>query len=149
MAQRELKAKDGSQEQSEQEAQKGEVLLGFARIYSGTIRVGTTIACVLPKYSNAHGPTHARNARHIVTARVEGLYVMMGRELVNVESVQAGNVFAIKGLEGKVWRNATLCAPSDGGLKEGGLEQLVDSVVNLGGVHRMVRTLIISILTCC
>ena len=134
MAQLELKEKEtGAEEQEADGTRKGEVLLGFARIYSGTIRVGTTIACVLPKYSNVHGPAHARNARHIVTAEVEGLYVMMGRELVSVESVQAGNVFAIRGLEGKVWRNATLCAPGAAGLKEGGLEQLAESEQVRGG----------------
>lgn len=118
---------------------EGEVLLGFARIYSGTIKTGTAIACVLPKYNNSYGPTHPKNEKHVVITRVEGLYVMMGRELVPVETVQAGNVFAIRGLEGKVWRNATICAPSENGVGEvPDLEQLRDSLVNLGGVHRMV-----------
>jgi ribosome assembly protein 1 len=48
--------------------------------------------------------------------RVEALYTMMGRELVPVNEVLAGNVFAIAGLEGKVWRNATLCSPGAGGV---------------------------------
>ncbi len=125
-----------------EEPQNGENLLGFARIYSGTIRKGTTIACVLPKYNNAYGPTHPRNVRHIATAEIQGLYIMMGRELVPVDSVAAGNVFAIRGLEGKVWRNATLCAPGDGGIgREIHLEDLKDSLVNLGGLQRMVRTI--------
>ncbi|KAJ3558904.1 hypothetical protein NM688_g656 [Phlebia brevispora] len=119
-----------------------ETLLGFARIYSGTIRTGTTIACVLPKYSNAYPPTHPRNARHIVTAEIEGLYIMMGKDLVSVDSVHAGNVFAIGGLEGKVWRNATLCAPSEKGMSGTDLAQLTDSVVNLGGVHRMAAPIV-------
>lgn len=124
----------------EEEVQEHEVLLGFARIYSGTIKKGTSIACVLPKYHNALSPTHQKNEKHIVIAQVEGLYVMMGRELVPVDSVQAGNVFAIKGLEGRVWRNATLCAPNESGVgDEPDLVQLQSSLVNLGGVHRMVR----------
>lgn len=119
--------------------QDEEVLVGFARIYSGTILKGSTIACILPKYNNAYSPTHSRNKRHIVMAEVEGLYVMMGRELVSVESVRAGNVFAIKGLEGKVWRNATLCAPDEEGVRDtADLSQLADSIVNLGGIQRMV-----------
>lgn len=130
----------------EEDGSKGkEILLGFARIYSGTIRVGTTIACILPKYSNAHPPTHPRNAKHIVTAEVQGLYVMMGRELVNVDSVHAGNVFAIKGLEGRVWRNATLCSPSAEGLHNGSdLTELAASAINLGGVHKLVCSLFCS-----
>lgn len=125
---------------AEDGGQDSEVLLGFARIYSGTIKKGASVACVLPKYHNALGPMHAKNSKHIVIAQVESLYVMMGRELVPVDTVRAGNVFAIRGLEGKVWRNATICAPSEEGvLGNLDLENLASSLVNLGGVHRMVR----------
>ena len=91
----------------------GEVILGFARLYSGTLRIGIRVHCVLPKYNTSLGPVHPQNLKHITTATVLGLYVMMGRELVSVDCVRAGSIFAIKGLEGKVWRNATLCAPSE------------------------------------
>ncbi|KAI0826878.1 translation elongation factor 2 [Trametes gibbosa] len=123
------------------EEEDEETLLGFARIYSGTIRSGTTILCVLPKYNVALGPMHPRNAQHIVAAPVEELYTMMGRELVAVESVRAGNVFAVRGLEGKVWRSATICAPAAQGvgIGEGGapdLEGAQNSVLNMAGVIR-------------
>lgn len=123
-----------------EESQDGETLLGFARIYSGTIRTGTSIACVLPKYHNHLDPKSPKNEKHLVVAKVEGLYVMMGRELTAVESVHAGNVFAIKGLEGRVWRNATLCAPGESGVGDDpDLSSLKDCLINLGGVSRMVR----------
>lgn len=132
---------DGEAEKQVPEDDAGETLLGFARIYSGTIRVGTTIACVLPKYNLTLGPAHPRNAEHLVTAQVEELYTMMGRELVPVESVPAGNVFAVKGLEGKVWRNATLCAPAARGVGDGtNLSEFKDSLVNMAGVIRYVRS---------
>ncbi|KAI0689706.1 translation elongation factor 2 [Cytidiella melzeri] len=125
------------------EMPEGEVLVGFARIYSGTIRKGTSIACVLPKYNNALGPTHPKNGKHVVIAKVEGLYVMMGRELVPMDTVRAGNVFAIKGLEGKVWRNATICAPNEDGVGEApDLTQLQSSLINLGGIHRMAAPIV-------
>ncbi|KAI0770366.1 translation elongation factor 2 [Fomes fomentarius] len=128
---------DGEAEKQVSEDDAGETLLGFARIYSGTIRVGTTIVCVLPKYNLTLGAAHPRNAEHLVTAQVEELYTMMGRELVPVESVPAGNVFAVKGLEGKVWRNATLCAPAAGGVGDGtNLSEFKDSLVNMAGVIR-------------
>ncbi|RPD62455.1 translation elongation factor 2 [Lentinus tigrinus ALCF2SS1-7] len=123
--------------EADEEDDEEETLLGFARIYSGTIRVGTTVVCVLPKYNHNLGPSHPRNAQHLITAQVEELYTMMGRELVPVESVPAGNVFAVKGLEGKVWRNATLCAPAAGGV--GGasdLSQFADTLVNMAGIIR-------------
>lgn len=120
--------------------EEDETLVGFARIYSGTIRTGTTIFCVLPKYDNSLEPTHPRNVAHVVATQVEALYVMMGRELVVVDSVEAGNVFAIQGLEGKVWRNATLCAPSADGIQETlDSTQSSDYLLNLGGAVNAVR----------
>jgi ribosome assembly protein 1 len=124
--------------QKEQE----DVILGFARIYSGTIRVGTTIRCILPKYNNAFPSNHPRNISYMLTAMVEGLYTMMGRELVPVDSVPAGNVFAIKGLEGKVMRSATLCAPEAVGIGSGdqASDLSADCLLNLGGISRTVRS---------
>jgi len=115
-----------------------EILLGFARLYSGTLRRGTSVFAVLPKYTTDLGPTHPSNTRNLVTATVEGLYVMMGRELVAVHVVRAGNIFAIKGLEGKVWRNATLCAPGEAGTGDTGRESEM-CLINLGGISRAVR----------
>ncbi|KAJ7505490.1 P-loop containing nucleoside triphosphate hydrolase protein [Mycena galericulata] len=120
-----------------EEAAETEVILGFARLYSGTITTGTSVYGILPKYIASLGPTHPRNAKYICTGVVEGLYVMMGRELVAVDSVRAGNIFAIKGLEGKVWRSATLCAPGAAGIGESpDADALKDCLINLGSVNR-------------
>lgn len=121
-------------------ALSSEALMGFARLYSGTLNVGTTLYCLLPKYNNALPPSHPANAKFITKVEIERLYMMMGRDLVAVETVPAGNVFAIGGLEGKVWRNATLCSTSGGGVsgKETD-EELQASFVNLAGVIMAVR----------
>lgn len=116
-----------------------DAILGFSRIYSGTIRNGMNIRCILPKYNNKLPPSHPRNVPHVLDTTVEGLYTMMGRELVLVDSVAAGNVFAIKGLEGKVMRSATLHASGDNGVFDG---SSVESLLNLGGVARPVSLLI-------
>lgn len=116
-----------------------EVVLGFARLYSGTIRVGSSVYAVLPKYSPGLGPTQTSNAKYLLTATVEGLYIMMGRELIPVRQVRAGNIFAIKGLESKVWRSATLCSPEENGIGEDPdpvTQQ--DCLINLGAVNRTV-----------
>jgi ribosome assembly protein 1 len=112
-----------------------ETLLGFARLYSGVIRVGSTVACVLPKYNNDFEPTHPRNRPHVVTATVDALYTMMGRDLVAVDSVNAGNIFAIRGLDGSVWRTATICAPSSAGIQG---EHSQGWMTNLGAINRQV-----------
>lgn len=111
--------------------EKGEALIGFARIYSGTIKRGTSVQCVLPKYNAALPPTHRNNVKYLTTASIDRLYMMMGRDLVPVDEVPAGNIFAIGGLEGKVLRNATLCAASSEGSQAG---EDVDGLVNLAGI---------------
>lgn len=116
-----------------------ETLLGFARLYSGTIKVGEKLYCILPKYNVTFSPDHPANINNIALAEVEGLYIMMGRELQSVASVRAGNTFAVRGLEGKVWRNATLCSPGEAGILQGGSpKQDREYFINLGGATRMV-----------
>lgn len=134
-----------STEPSPSEEEAGETLLGFARLYSGTIHVNSHIHCILPKYNNALPPTHPQNTRYIITSQVQNLYIMMGRELRPVEKVTAGNIFAIAGLEGKVWRSATICAP---GGRQGTIplnSQNVEHIINLGALSNQVFFL----LTCC
>ena len=133
--------RDNVEGKEKEEADEDEdILLGFARIYSGTIKVGSKVWCILPKYNNNFPPTHSRNAPHATTMTVEGLYTMMGKDLVRVDSVPAGNVFAIKGLEGKVMRSATICAPNCQGLSDDEVEAgNSECVLNLGGVSRPVR----------
>lgn len=116
------------------DAQKAEeVILGFARLYSGTLRVGQSINAILPKYDTTRAPTDAGNARHCKAVTIEGLYMMMGRDLIAVTEVPAGNVFAVRGLEGTVIRNATLCGLSAG--SENALQ--ADDIVNLAGINRL------------
>ncbi|KAF9485896.1 translation elongation factor 2 [Pholiota conissans] len=115
-----------------------EVVLGFARLYSGTLRVGTSVYAVLPKYNTSLDPKDTRNVKYLLTAQIESLYVMMGRELVPVPQVRAGNIFAIKGLESKVWRSATLCSPEEVGLgDEDDPAKQKDCLINLGAINRV------------
>jgi ribosome assembly protein 1 len=130
-----------SEQQLHRQMEHGDadVILGFARLYSGTIRNGVRVHCVLPKYKSSLGPSHPHNVKYVTTATVQGLYVMMGRELVSVDCVRAGNIFAVRGLEGKVWRNATLYAPSDTGVGEAyNGDDLRDDLINLGSVYSSV-----------
>jgi ribosome assembly protein 1 len=109
-----------------------EVLLGFSRIFSGVLKRNTRLLATLPKYDSTLPPTHPRNIKHIVKVTVGDLYVMMGRELVAVEEVPAGHVCAIGGLEGAVPRNATLWAPTAGGLEEDA--EVGEGLINLAGI---------------
>lgn len=83
-------------------------LIGFSRLYSGTIKVGDELYAFGPKYDPA------KPDKFVSKVTVENLYLIMGRELVSLDEVPAGNVFGIKGLAGKVLKNGTLCSVSPG-----------------------------------
>ncbi|KAI9622361.1 hypothetical protein KEM48_007252 [Puccinia striiformis f. sp. tritici PST-130] len=110
--------------------EEGEALIGFARIYSGTIKVGQKLTCVLPKY-NSKDSTEV-NSTHLKPVTIENLYIIMGRSLVETSEVRAGHVFGIGGLAGKVLRNATLCAPP---LSNANQDQSLSELINLAGVQ--------------
>ncbi|KIM28418.1 hypothetical protein M408DRAFT_329481 [Serendipita vermifera MAFF 305830] len=129
-------------EVSEETPGEEEVLLGFARLYSGRLRTGSKIASILPKYDAKRSPSHARNKKYITFVTVRGLYTMMGRDLVPVQEVVAGNVFAITGLEGCVGRSATLCAPAATGFEqdvtlnpEFDASSQRECIINMGGLN--------------
>lgn len=103
-----LKLSEDKQDQPEIE-EDAEVLLGFSRLYSGTLRAGQTVYAILPKYNTSLPPTHPRNSKFISAVKIQYLYMMMGRDLIMVDEVPSGNVFAVSGLEGKILRNGTLC----------------------------------------
>ncbi|RIA97611.1 P-loop containing nucleoside triphosphate hydrolase protein [Glomus cerebriforme] len=79
-----------------------ETFIGFARLYSGTIRVGQKLYVLGPKYDPAFPDKYCSEIT------VESLYLMMGRELEALREVPAGNVFGVGGLEGHILKNGTL-----------------------------------------
>lgn len=95
-----------------------EHLIGFARIYSGTLSVGDSLYVLPPKFSPAN--PHASPEPQKVT--VTSLYMFMGRNLESLNSVPAGVVFGVGGLEGHILKSGTLCSQLEGS-------------VNLAGVH--------------
>jgi ribosome assembly protein 1 len=88
-----------------------ECLVGFARIYSGTISIGDQLYALPPRFSPAD-PHHPPEPRKIT---VEGLYMWMGRNLEKLDSVPAGIVFGIRGLANSdIIKSGTLCTQLDG-----------------------------------
>ncbi|KAG0012811.1 Cytoplasmic GTPase/eEF2-like protein (ribosomal biogenesis) [Entomortierella chlamydospora] len=79
-----------------------EALIGFARIYSGTIRVGQKLKVLGPKYDPEHPELYCSEVT------VDSLFMIMGRDLIGLEEVPAGNVFGIGGLEGHILKYGTL-----------------------------------------
>ncbi|KAI1171369.1 P-loop containing nucleoside triphosphate hydrolase protein [Nemania sp. FL0916] len=102
----------------EEKKAEAEHLIGFARIYSGTLSIGDSLYVLAPKFSPAN--PHAAPEPQKVT--VTSLYMLMGRNLESLNSVPAGVVFGIGGLEGHILKSGTLCSQLEGS-------------VNLAGVH--------------
>jgi ribosome assembly protein 1 len=98
-------------------------LIAFARIYSGTVSIGSELYVLGPK----HNPKIAlerekagevidpkmqlkdlKDGRYITKVTISKLYLLMGRELEPISKVPAGNVIGIGNLEEYVLKTATL-----------------------------------------
>lgn len=107
--------------------EKAEHLIGFARIYSGTLSVGDEVYVLGPKFSPEH--PHAEPAPKKVT--ITALYLMMGRGLESLDSVPAGVVFGIGGLEGQMLKSGTLCSQLPGSLNLAGVTMGSEPIVRV------------------
>ncbi|KAG5513158.1 hypothetical protein PMAC_001527 [Pneumocystis sp. 'macacae'] len=76
--------------------------IGFTRLYSGIINVGQELYILKPKYDPK---IPEKNISKII---VSSLYLFMGKELIQVEKVYAGNIFGIGGLEESITKNGTI-----------------------------------------
>ncbi|ODV85396.1 hypothetical protein CANARDRAFT_198607 [[Candida] arabinofermentans NRRL YB-2248] len=104
---------------------KNEVLIGFSRIYSGSISVGQELTVLEPKFDPNH-PT-----KHTSTVTITGLYLIMGRDLVSLEKVPAGNIVGIVGLKGKVLKSGTLISPGIVGVNLAGVNLNAPPIVRV------------------
>lgn len=114
---------DADEPEPEEQKADPEHLIGFARMYSGTLSVGDEIYVLPPKFSPANPHNQPVPKKVTVTA----LYMLMGRNLENLDSVPAGVVFGIGGLEGSgILKSGTLCSQLGGAVNLAG-------VANMGG----------------
>ncbi|XP_051919819.1 elongation factor-like GTPase 1 isoform X1 [Hippocampus zosterae] len=95
-----------------------ETFIAFARVYSGVVKKGQRIFILGPKYDPAQGlsmlpeqcsPSDSLpEVPHLSCCFIENIYLLMGRELEELEEVPSGNVLGIKGLEDVVLKSATI-----------------------------------------
>ncbi|KAJ5370631.1 Ribosome assembly protein 1 [Penicillium cataractarum] len=109
------------------EKEDPEHLIGFARLYSGTLSVGDSIYVLPPKFSPAN--PHASPEPKKVT--VTDLYLLMGRSLEPLQSVPAGVVFGIGGLAGHVLKTGTLCSQLEGSINLAGVSLSTPPIVRV------------------
>lgn len=113
---------DGQQAEAEPER-----LIGFARLFSGTLEVGDEVYVLAPKFSPAN--PHAAPEPQKVT--ITALYLLMGRSLEPLTSVPAGVVFGIGGLEGHILKSGTLCSQLSGGVNLAGISMGSQPIVRV------------------
>lgn len=87
-----------------------EHLIGFARLFSGSLTVGDEVYVLPPKFTPANPQAPPVPKKVTITA----LYLMMGRSLEALNSVPAGSVLGIAGLEGTILKSGTICSQLEG-----------------------------------
>lgn len=81
-----------------------ECFLAFARVFSGVLSVGSKVYVLSALYD----PLNPEQRKNVLEARVEALYMMMGRGLEPKSTVSAGNIVAIRGLGQHILKSGTL-----------------------------------------
>jgi ribosome assembly protein 1 len=97
-------------EETKGEEEEREHLIGFARLYSGTLTVGQEVYVLPPKFT----PASPRAAPEPKKVTITALYLLMGRSLEALNSVPAGSIVGIGGLEGAILKSGTLCSQLEG-----------------------------------
>ncbi|KAI2088102.1 Cytoplasmic GTPase/eEF2-like protein (ribosomal biogenesis) [Ophidiomyces ophidiicola] len=135
--------KDNSTEATDEKAEP-EHLIGFARLYSGTLSVGDSVYVLPPKFSPENPAASGEPQKVVITA----LYLLMGRTLEQLESVPAGVVFGVGGLEGHIVKTGTLCSQLEGSVNLAGVSlssppivRVALEPVNPGDLNKMINGL--------
>ena len=81
---------------------QGTFFLGFSRVYSGTVRKGQKLYVLHPRYDPRTASLNKEEGGlpdHVEELVLGELYLLMGKELLPVDAVPAGNVLGVAGLE--------------------------------------------------
>jgi ribosome assembly protein 1 len=125
-----------------EEVEDTEHLIGFARLYSGSVSVGDELYVLPPKYSPADSNTSSKPQK----ITIKSLYLWMGRSIELLTTVPAGVVFGIGGLEGHILKSGTLCSQLEGGANLAGVSMASKPIVrvalepvNPGDLQKMIH----------
>ncbi|XP_052742629.1 elongation factor-like GTPase 1 isoform X1 [Bicyclus anynana] len=108
-------------DEKEKEDENPTAFIAFARIFSGRVKKGDKLYVLGPK----HDPSQVLSKKdfqidpnkklkdlhsdeHITCTEIKSLYILMGRELEDIEEAVAGNIIGIGGLEDHILKTATL-----------------------------------------
>lgn len=107
------------QQNEESKLEDDNVFIAFSRIFSGKIRKGDELFVLGPKHNpsklNEETPIQIANDlsqlsgdQHVTKAKIEAVYLLMGRELEEIECASVGNIVGLKGLDNHILRTATI-----------------------------------------
>lgn len=97
-------------EEEIKEPEDENVFIAFARVYSGTLKRGAKLFALTPKHdpnliAEMNDPLQSP---HISEVTIESLYLLMGKQLEELDEIPAGNIVGIRGLQEHVLKTATL-----------------------------------------
>eukprot|EP01135_Chromosphaera_perkinsii_P004492 Nk52_evm16s284 gene=Nk52_evmTU16s284 len=104
----ESRGDESNEEEDEEEEAPLQEFIGFARVFSGTLKTGQTMYVLDSKYCPGTAAAENGLEEHFKSVKIEALYMLMGRGLELVDEVPAGNLVGIKGIGDFVFRSATL-----------------------------------------
>ena len=102
---------------------EGTAFVAFARVFSGTIKPGQTVYVLGPKYDPREALEKQKIGQEIcdpkatikdakqnaiMKATVGKLYLLLGRDLEELNEAKAGNIVGIGGLENYILKSATI-----------------------------------------
>jgi len=114
-----------SEDVTPEQPEDPEHLIGFARLFSGKLTVGDEVYVLPPKFSPAQPHASPEPKKVKITA----LYLLMGRGLEALETVSAGTIFGIEGLEGHILKTGTLCSQLEGGINLAGTNTTISQPI--------------------
>nr|XP_060611193.1 elongation factor-like GTPase 1 [Anolis sagrei ordinatus] len=101
-----------------EEVENKDAFIAFARVFSGVVKRGEKLFVLGPKYDPAESlqklplgcsaSDDLPSVPHLSCCTVEELYLLMGKELEDLQDVPSGNVLGIGGLQEFVLKSATL-----------------------------------------
>lgn len=100
--------------QEPEEDLEGTTFLAFARVFSGTLRPGQELYILGPKHDPLKALEKLSSGQevvdnvHVKKASISHLYLLLGRELEELQEVPAGNIVGIGGLDQSILKSATL-----------------------------------------
>ncbi|KAG9791489.1 P-loop containing nucleoside triphosphate hydrolase protein, partial [Aureobasidium melanogenum] len=118
---------EADEDESPEQPEDPEHLIGFARLFSGSLSVGDEVYVLPPKFNPAFPHASPEPKKVPITA----LYLLMGRSLEPLDKVPAGVVFGIEGLEGHVLKTGTLCSQLEGSINLAGISTLSEPIVRV------------------